>query len=75
MYLLERMSIRCLLDSLQDGFVHSEWDCSQQDEQWQVGDYADDRKEGNGQEDNQSGSENGSRLFDITPVDERFHCE
>lgn len=67
------MSIVCLLNGLCHRFVDSECHGAEQGEERQVGEHADHREAGNGQQCDQPGAKNNAGFFHIAPVDEGFH--
>ena len=73
-FLLERMTILGLLNSLQDILVETEGEGASQDDQSRVRDDGHDRNDRKWQEDGQNGSKDDAALAGIAPVDQIRNC-
>lgn len=69
------MSLRCLLDGLQNILVDAERHGTDQCDQRSVCKHGDHGENGEGQQEDEHSAENDAGLLDITPVDQGLHCD
>lgn len=73
-YLLEWIALVALLNGCHDSFVDSEADGYRQERQEKVCNHADNGKDAEGQENQQTAPEHHPALLDISPVDQLHNC-
>lgn len=69
------MSLRRLLDGLQNILVDSEGHGTDQCDQRRIREYGDHGEHGDGQQEDEHSAEHDAGLLDITPVDQGLHCD